>query len=235
MDEIYPIPGFREPFSSFTHLLAAGVFAFLGVYLVRRGRGSWNRTISLAVLSVSSVFLLAASGIYHLLDPGPLKAIARQFDIAGVFALIAGTVTPLHAILFNGFQRWGPLALVWTTAIVGITLRSLYPYGMPPGFGTVLFLLMGWGGFISCILLWRRYGFNFVRPLLWGGIAYSVGAVLLLFNRPILVPHIICAHEVWHLAVITGLGFHWHFIFQFAAGPPNETASGQGNGKRAAR
>ena len=28
------------------------------------------------------------------------------------------------------------------------------------------------------ITLWRRYGFAFVAPLIWGGLAYSLGGLL---------------------------------------------------------
>ena len=61
MDDIeaYPIPGFREPVSCFTHLVAAPLFAILGYYLIRRGRGDRGRMASLAIMAVSSVFLLS--------------------------------------------------------------------------------------------------------------------------------------------------------------------------------
>jgi len=226
MDDIaaYPIPGFREPVSCFTHLLAAFVFAILSFYLVRRGRGSWNRTASLAVMALSSVFLLSMSAVYHLLGPGTGRYVMQQLDVAGVFALIAGTVTPVHSILFRGFNRWAPLLLVWSAAATGITLRTIFSESLPSGVGIAIFVLLGWGGLISCILLWRRYGFLFVKPLLLGGLAYTLGAIVLGLKWPILIPRVIGAHEVWHVAVIAGLGLHWKFVFQFAGGPPDAEA-----------
>lgn len=222
MDEIFvdAIPGFREPVSCFTHLVAVFGFAILSFYLIRRGRGSRIRTISLSVMAFSTVFLLSMSTVYHLLWPGPGRSVMRQLDIAGVFALIAGTVTPLHAILFRGFHRWAPLLIAWSAAIAGITLRTIYSDSLPPGAGTAIFLLLGWGGLISCVLLWRRYGFLFVKPLLWGGVAYTLGVIVLGLNWPILIPRVVGAHELWHVAVLIGLGLHWKFVFQFAHGPP---------------
>lgn len=219
--DVYPIPGFREPVSCFTHLLAAFVFAILSVYLLRRGRGSWGRTASLAVMAFSTLFLLSMSAVYHLLGPGTGRYVMKQLDIAGVFALIAGTVTPIHAILFRGFNRWAPLLLAWSAAATGITLRTIYSESLAPGVGTAIFVLLGWGGLISCVLLWRRYGFSFVEPLLWGGVAYTVGAIALILNWPILIPHVVGAHELWHVAVLVGLGLHWKFVFQFAHGTPD--------------
>ncbi len=219
--DVYAIPGFREPVSCFTHLLAAPLFVVLGYYLIRRGRGSWARKASLATMVISSVFLLSMSGVYHLLGTGTARYVMKQLDIAGVFALIAGTATPVHAILFRGFNRWAPLLLIWSAAVTGITLRTVFAESLAPGVGTVLFVVLGWGGLFSCVLLWRRYGFAFVSPLLFGGVAYTVGAVALLLNRPVLIPGVVTAHELWHVAVLVGLGLHWNFVFQFAGGVPD--------------
>ena len=194
--DVFRIPGFREPVNCFTHLFAAGVFSVLGYYLVRRGRGSWIRTASLAVMTFSSVFLFSISGVYHLLGPGAGREVMRQLDIAGVFALIAGTMTPIHAILDRGWRRWASLGLVWSLAAAGITLRTIFGARLPVGVGIAIFLVFGWGGLISGILLWRRYGFCFVKPLVWGGIAYTVGAIALGLNWPAIIPGVLGAHEV---------------------------------------
>ncbi len=219
--DVFAIPGFREPVNCFTHLLAAFVFSILSFYLIRRGRGSWLRTASLGVMAFSTVFLLWMSTVYHLLGPGTGREVMRQLDIAGVFALIAGTMTPIHAILDRGFQRWASLCVIWSAAIAGITLRTVFSEGLPSGVGIAIFLLFGWSGVITCIILWRRYSFCFVKPLIWGGVAYSVGAVVLGQDWLIIIPGVVGAHEVWHVAVIVGLGLHWKFVFQFAHGPPH--------------
>lgn len=219
--DAYPILGFREPVSCLTHLLAVPVFAILGYYLVRRGRGNWGRMTSLATMAFSSVFLLSMSTVYHLLGPGTGRDVMRQLDMAGVFVLIAGTATPLHAILFRGFHRWAPLLLVWSAAATGIALRAIFAESVALWVWTTVFLLLGWGGLISCILLWRRHGFSFVKPLLGGGVAYTLGAIVLILNWPAPIPGVVGAHELWHVTVLIGLGLHWQFVFQFAGGPPD--------------
>lgn len=220
MDDIFAIPGFRDPVSCFTHLLAAPVFAVLGYFLIKRGR-HWGHATSLTVMTVSTVFLLSMSGVYHLLGPGTGRYVMLRLDVAGVFALIAGTVTPIHAILFRGFNRWAPLVLAWSVAATGITLRTVFPDSLPPGVGTGIFVLMGWGGLISCVLLWRRYGFSFVARLLLGGVAYTLGVVVQGLKWPTLIPGVVGPHELWHVAVLVGLGLHWSFVFSFAGGPPD--------------
>jgi channel protein (hemolysin III family) len=225
MIDVWPIPGFREPFSCITHLAAAPVFAVLGYFLVRRGRGSWCGTISLAIMALSTVFLLSMSAVYHLLSEGSGRTVMRHLDVAGVFAVIAGTVTPVHAILFRGFNRWAPIVLVWSAAATGITLRTTFSGQLPYGLGNTIFLILGWGGLLSCVLLWRRYGLSFVWPLLGGGVAYTLGVVLLGLKWPTLIPGVIGGHELWHVAVLVGLGLHWKFVWQFAGGPPERPSA----------
>ena len=65
--QIHSLPGFYEPFSSITHLLGAGVFAILGVILLQEARGHRGRMICYGVYVFSTVFLLAMSGVYHML------------------------------------------------------------------------------------------------------------------------------------------------------------------------
>src|SRR5207253_742757 len=121
--DILPIAGFREPVSSLSHLIGAGVFAVLGFFPIRRGLGSPARVISLAVYVFATIFLLSMSGVYHLLDfGGSARAVLQRLDHGAIFVLIAGTFTPPHIILFRGPGRWGMLLLIWGAAAAGITL-----------------------------------------------------------------------------------------------------------------
>ncbi|RMF39253.1 MAG: DNA-binding protein [Planctomycetota bacterium] len=210
----YAIPGFHEPVSCFTHLLAAPVFAIWGIWLIRRGRGSVGRMLSLGVLVFSTVFLLSISGVYHLLGPGTARYVLKILDIAGIFALIAGTATPVHYILYRGKMRWLPLLAYWAVAATGISLRSVFPEGLPLALGVGVFLAMGWAGVVTMFLMWRQFGYDFIRALLMGGAAYSVGAVLLLLDWPVVLPGVIGPHELWHVAVLGGLFWHWRFVSQ---------------------
>ncbi len=219
--DVYGIPGFREPFSSFSHMLAIPFFLVAGWRLVRRAQGNRAAQISLGIMVASTVFLLMASTLYHIFDMGRARYVFWQLDMAGIFIVIAGTVTPLHVILFRGINRWLPIVLIWLAAIVGITVRNLYAMELMKA-SDALFVLMGWGGAYSVIILWRRYGFAFIRPMIIAGVIYTLGVFVITWNWPVLWPGVIGPHEFWHLFVLAGLYFHWKFMFQFAAGPPEE-------------
>jgi channel protein (hemolysin III family) len=213
------IPGFSDPFSSLTHLAGAVVFGILGISLTARGRGDAGRVFSLALFAFSCVLLLSLSGIYHLLQHETVaRGVLMRLDHAAIFILIAGSFTPVHVILLH--DRWHRhlLPLIWAAAIAGLTLKSVYFDAMPASLGLLMYLGLGWLGVISTVTLAHRYGLRFILPLVWGGLAYTVGAVADHFHWPVLLPGVVGPHEVFHLAVLAGIAFHWAFIRRIASG-----------------
>jgi channel protein (hemolysin III family) len=218
--KIYHLPGFYEPFSVVSHLGAAVLFVILGSRLLKRGRGDGLRQAVLGVYAGSCIFLFAVSGIYHMLAAdSPARAMMVRIDHSAIFVLIAGTYTPVHGILFQGWARFGPIALIWAAASAGIATKWLYFNDWPRWLGLGLYLLLGWLGTISGIAIARRYGFKFVLPLLWGGIAYSAGAILEFADWPVIVPGVVHPHELFHMAVVIGALFHWLFIWRIVDFP----------------
>jgi channel protein (hemolysin III family) len=213
------IPGFSDPFSSLTHLAGAMVFAILGFFLIRRGRGDARRQLSLAVFVFSCVLLLSLSGVYHLLQHDTAaRAVLMRLDHAAIFVLIAGSFTPVHAILLRDRWQRHLLGWIWAAAIAGLTLKTVYFDSMPDWLGLAMYLGLGWLGVISIAALARRWGLRFVLPLVWGGLAYTIGAVAEHLHWPVIVPGIVGPHELFHLAVLAGISFHWAFIRGIASG-----------------
>ncbi|HMH18613.1 MAG TPA: hemolysin III family protein [Burkholderiales bacterium] len=219
---VFSIPGFSDPVSAMTHLLGAGVFAVLGFFLVRRGRhvdaSGWNwRMTGITVFVFAAVAQLAISGAYHILQPGLApRLVMRQIDHTAIFILIAATFVPVHAILFKGWRRWLILLILFSLAATGITCQFLYFSGLPEIFWLTFYIAMGWVGVYSGYALYRRYGWAFIRPLIWGGVAYTLGGTIEFLRRPVLIEGVLGPHELLHLAVLAGLGFHFRFVFSFA-------------------
>jgi channel protein (hemolysin III family) len=214
------IPGFADPFSSLSHLLGAALFAVFSIFLIRRGRGEPLRVTSLAIFSAGTVLLLSLSGITHLIGRNGLgHSVLQRLDHAAIFILIACSFTPIHIILFRGKQRWIVITVVWTVAFFGILLKTMYFESIPPPVGTAIYIAMGWIGLYSWLAVVRRYGFEFAQPIMWGGIAYTIGGLLDRVHWPILVSGVIQWHEVFHIAVLIGLGCHWAFVYSIANRP----------------
>jgi hemolysin III len=216
--DVVPLLGCREPFSSLSHLAGAVVFAGLAIRLIRRGNGDRVRTISLAVFAISTVQLLLTSAVYHATWPGQVRHLMLRADVSSIFLLIAASMTPGQAILFRGLPRSLSLILIWTAGIGGVIWRTLAINDSPGSFGIFVFLVFGWCSVIAGIVLWRRFGWNFVQPAVLSGLVYSLGAIGLMLDWPTMIPGIIGPHEVWHIAVLIALGLQWRFVFQFASG-----------------
>jgi channel protein (hemolysin III family) len=215
------IPGFSEPFSSLTHLGGALAFAILGAFLIFRGRGNGWRVAALAVFAASSVVLLSLSGVYHLLEPGSTaRGVLMRLDHAAIFILIAGSFTPVHVILLRA--RWHDhlLGWIWLAAITGLVLKTVYFSTLPAIAGLAMYLGLGWLGAISTLALIRRHGVRFVLPLLWGALAYTLGALADHLDWPAPLAGVVGPHEVFHVAVLAGIAFHWAFIRRIATGAP---------------
>lgn len=207
------IPGFTDPFNSLSHLIGAFVFLFYSFKLIRLARGhrGWVAAVSIFIFSV--IFLLTMSGVFHLLEhQSPGRAVLQRLDHAAIFGLIAGTFTPVHTILFKGFSRWGVLVFVWTLAITGILLKTIFFHELAGGLGLVFYLGLGWVGILSAYLTHRLHNFKILKPLIYGALAYTAGASLEFLRMPIVIPGVIGPHELFHIAVLMGIAWHWVFV-----------------------
>ena len=211
--------GINDPVSSLTHLVGAIAFAWLGVSLVREAEGDVVRRIAVVTFVFSCALMLLVSGLYHMSAQGGMaRYVMQRVDHAAIFILIAATFTPLHAILLRGRGRWGVLAGVWALALAGLALKTMYFNSMPEWVGLTLYLAFGWLGIASVVTIGQRFGPAFVRPLLCGAAAYTAGAFADFANWPAPISPMIGSHEVFHVAVLAGIGFHWNFVRAVATG-----------------
>ncbi len=206
------IAGLTDPFSCLSHLIAAIIFFVIGIFLLRRTRTKLE-FFCLASFVFSCVLLLSMSGTFHLLPRESSERILFQYlDHAAIFLLIAGTFTAVHGLLYSGRYRWQWLLAIWTVTITGIMLKMLYFHDIPEALGLVVYLTLGWLGVLGGMSIWRQFGFGFVRPLLLGGLAYSAGALVEYLGYPILLEGVLGPHELFHMAVLIGISFHWSFV-----------------------
>ncbi len=201
-----------QPVSSYSHLIAAGAALAASLPLVRLAQGHKARKLALSVYVSCVVVALAISGTYHSLDDGPERAFMRRLDYFAIWALIAGTFTAVHGTVCRGFWRTGVLAITWTYAAIGIFLQACWWETFTGNVGLALYLGLGWIGIASIIKLGRELGFAAVLPIVYSGVAFSLGAVLEAVGWPTLIADWIGAHEVFHFAVIAGVALNWLFV-----------------------
>ena len=215
---LLPIPGFADPVSSLSHLLATVLFAFSSISLLRSARGHRGRLVALSIYAGSVVLLFSMSGVFHLLTHDTVaRRVLQRLDHASIFVLIAGTFTAVHGILFRGWLRWGIIAFVWIVTATAIPLKTVFFEEMPEWLGLTLYLAFPWVGLLSGLLLWRRRGIRYIAAFVLGGIAYTAGAVLEFLRWPNPWPSVLHAHELFHFFAIAGAALHWRFCAAIAA------------------
>lgn len=217
MERWYSIPGFFDPMSSLSHLVGTVLFSILTPFLLLSAWPSRRSFWFSFQFAIAVLLLLSMSFVYHMMTVGGVaRAVMLRLDVAAIFILIASTFTAIHGILFVGSKRWTVIALLWIIAITGITLRTIFFNSIPPIVGDGIFLLMGWVGVYSCWMLWKQYRWSAVRPIMLGGLFYTIGAIINAQAGLIFVDRVWGPHETFHLFVLAGIGTHWAFIWRIA-------------------
>ena len=207
-------PELREPLSALTHGVGLVVAVPAALALSHRGRDLGpGRRLALAVFGTSLVGCYAASTLFHAARVGPATlATLDHLDRIGIFALIAGTYTPLAATLLRGVWRWGTLLAVWGVAAAASAVLVAAGPDLSPAWTPAVCLLMGWGVLLCYGRLVAAVGHRALAPLVVGGVSYSVGAALNFAHWPNPWPGWFGSHEVFHLFVLAGSLAHYHLM-----------------------
>lgn len=172
------------------------------------------------------VFTLSA--VYHFLGDGyelspRLEAALENLDHFGIYLFIAGTYTPFIMSALSPPWRIPLLITIWTVAVVGITYtwsKPLLPKILQHRMVyTSIFMLMGWTIIVRIHDVYTNLNRWEMFFLVAGGVAYSVGAVVYATRRPRLMEGFFGFHELWHVMVLLGAGFHYFLILSFYSIP----------------
>ncbi|WP_289020017.1 hemolysin III family protein [uncultured Ornithinimicrobium sp.] len=205
-----------ERFNTLSHLVGACLAALGTALLVVQasaGGDPW-KIVSFAVYGASLITLFVSSTLHHGLDRGPrFNEILRTLDYTSVFALIAGTVTPLVLVLFRSPFGWAVLGTVWGIATLGIVVRSVWRQ-LPKSVTNTLYIALGW---IPTVLLAEGTTLPFGALVLMavGGLVYSVGFVVFVVERPNPWPGVFGFHELWHLLVMIAAFLHFLLMYLY--------------------
>lgn len=186
-----------------SHALAAAGALALTIVFCWLSRNDGPRLLALLIYGLSMIELYTVSATYHIGRWRPAtRRVLRAVDHANIFVLIAGTYTPLCAVLLAGWVRVAMLVAIWVLALTGIGL-AVVNERLPRWVNASLYVGMGWVAVLVLPALWAamRWG---VALLVLGGALYTVGAVIYARKRPNPFPRVFGYHEVFHLFVIAG-------------------------------
>ncbi|MDD4110960.1 MAG: hemolysin III family protein [Clostridia bacterium] len=147
----------EEIFNAVTHIVG-GAFSIIAtilllVFSIKNGDGV--AIISSIIYGFSMIILFTMSSIYHFLRKNKAKKLFRIFDHCSIFLFIAGSYTPICLISLKD-SAWGItlLCLIWSFAIIGITLNAISIHNkFIKVFSQICYLVMGWCAIIAIVPL----------------------------------------------------------------------------------
>jgi hemolysin III len=190
----------RDPISSASHLVTAVWAVFATLILLRVTPPVAGRRWAVLVYGISMILLFLASGVFHGLHftSPEERRFYQKLDQSAIYLLIAGTNTPVIAVVLTGLWRRWFLRAIWVLAGAGVACLWLVPQA-PHSVMVGLYLGLGWVGVLPVVTYYRVLGWRAMNWALLGALLYTIGAVCELFQWPVLIPGLLGPHEILHL------------------------------------
>ncbi len=205
-----------EAFSFWTHAVSAAAAVVALVFMVLRADGVLETTCA-AIYGGTLILLFSSSSFHHTVGTmGPKwHAVSRRMDHIAIFLLIAGTYTPVTLLVLSPGWGWSIFGVVWGLAVAGTILKLFRPH-TPRKFTVALYLLMGWVAVVAVWPLSQQMAGPAQALMVFGGIVYSVGAIVYARKKPDPWPQRIGFHGLWHVFVMVAAASHvwaiWAYI-----------------------
>ncbi|MDR0327785.1 MAG: hemolysin III family protein [Planctomycetaceae bacterium] len=207
----------EEIFCAVTHALGgyfgAAAVVLLVLFAIWSGTQVPWKIVSGAIFGAAIIILYSASTIYHAVTNHQIKDVCRSFDQMAIYALIAGTYTPLCLVTLRQSYpvlSWSVFVCIWGMTIAGIVFESLtkrqFRY-----LTAFTYLAMGWFGLmlIGYLIHCPTFALGGVVWLVLGGVLYSLGVVFYLWRS---LPY---NHAIWHIFVLAGTIAHFFCILLY--------------------
>ena len=182
-------------------VLAVASLPILVVHAAQRGTDA--DVAAASVFAGTMILLYLVSALYHAMPAGRAKAVLNRLDHAAIYLFIAGSYTPFTLGVLRGGWGWSLFVIVWSIAAFGVTVKLLNRLKHPL-VSTGLYLAMGWVVAVAAAPLVERIPAAGVALLVAGGLSYTLGAVVFLFDNCVRY-----AHSIWHLFVLGGSACHF--------------------------
>lgn len=211
----------EELMNAISHIVGAafGIIAtIVGVYFAAVSPVVADNRIPavccMAVYGFSMIFLYTMSSIYHFLGLNKAKKVFQIMDHCTIYILIAGTYIPVCVLMLAPtFPAIGYslTAVVSALAVIGVVLNAtMMQKKVVKVISNLLYIVIGW--LIICFFpqLWEVVGMTQCLLFLFGGIAYTIGAILYAIGR-----YKRYFHFIFHLFCLAGTVLQYVGILLF--------------------
>lgn len=168
---------------------------------------SGYKIVASIIFGLTVILLYLMSCLYHALKVNKAKRVFRVIDHCTIFLLIAGTYTPYTLVSLRPTIGWWVFAIIWVTAVLGIVLNAISLKRFAK-LSVVLYLIMGWIIVVAYQAMVTAVSADGMTLLIWGGVAYTVGAVLYAIGSKKKY-----FHSVFHFFCLIGTFLHFLSIY----------------------
>ncbi|MBQ8555166.1 MAG: hemolysin III family protein [Clostridia bacterium] len=201
----------EELMNSITHGIGAGLGIAALVLCIVKSCSPLDgyKLASSIVFGLTTTLLYLMSCLYHALKVNKAKRVFRVIDHCTIFLLIAGTYTPYTLITLRGTTGWILFGVVWGVGLLGIVLNavSLKRFAKLSVF---CYIALGWVVVFASKELFSSLAFPGLMLLLFGGIAYTLGAILYAIGSRKRY-----FHSVFHFFCMIGTALHFFSIYLY--------------------
>lgn len=193
----------EEILNTLSHSVGAvfGIVALLTCIMASITKQNIWGLVSSIIYGTSLILLYTMSSIYHGLPKGMAKKVLQVIDHCTIYLLIAGTYTPVMLCAVRSISpawAWLIMGLVWGCALIAtiFTAIDLKRYAK---FSMICYIGMGWCVVLAIKPTLQAVSFPGLLWLLFGGISYTVGAVLYGLGKKHRY-----IHSIFHVFVVAG-------------------------------
>lgn len=221
----------HELWNSITHGIGAlfGVFVIIFMYLKVCGilpnseviydKEFVYKCIGIAIYGFGIIVCMTISCIYHGLAKNDGKRVLRVLDHDFVFVLVGATYSIYclcvirETSIWNGlipYSGWIILAICWTLIALGIVFNSINIHKYSK-LSMIIYIFAGWIILFASDGIINSIGLNGFLLLLFGGISYSIGAILYGLGKK----KSVWFHTVFHIFVLIGIVLQFVSIYLY--------------------
>ena len=216
LDPLISSPDSNEYFNSISHLIGAilSISALAVLVTLAATQHKSAHMIGFAIYGTGLFLSLLFSCLLHFfLLFGKYLRVFGILDHNAIYLLIAGTYTPFCLTIFSGAKGWVLFSIIWSLAILFITLKSIFFAKISIWMSNASFLLMGWIIIFLIVPIYTQLGTGAMTLLVAGGLSYTIGALIFANGKPNPFPPYFGNHEIWHVCVLAGDTFMFLVMF----------------------
>ena len=193
----------EERANTWTHLWGlAGTLAISYPLLQRASLAQFTdhrfQVLGTALFLFGMLMMYGSSTLYHAVTEPVSKARLRILDHIAIYAMIAGSYSPICISVVGGWIGWSLFIFLWSCVIAG-AIGKFVALGKRPRLSLALYLLMGWAALLIIYPMWQKMSHAAFWWVFTEGVFYTVGSYF--FNKD---EEHAYYHAIWHVFILLG-------------------------------